>query len=148
MRACIWIFIYKGTKMKLGSVCRAKQMLQNGSTPRSLANFYTELERFLWTANRAFTLILNSKKAKSVARFSKIRISSPEEIRTSIFFPGKYTTRTKKPGKNNISGHLCAELHGLQGVVVGQKNSFFEISLFEQQIFKNKKFFQRVQNFS
>ena len=42
-----WIFIYKGNKMKLGSVCRAKQMLNTGLTPTSLANFYTELQRFL-----------------------------------------------------------------------------------------------------
>ena len=32
-------FIYKGTKTKLGSVCRVDQMQSNGSTLRSPANF-------------------------------------------------------------------------------------------------------------
>ena len=36
------IFIYKGTKMKLGSVCRADQMQFNGPTLRSQTNFYGE----------------------------------------------------------------------------------------------------------
>ena len=40
------IFIYKGTKTKLGSVCRAHQMQSNGPTLRSLANFHIELEPF------------------------------------------------------------------------------------------------------
>ena len=40
------IFIYKGTKTKLGSVCRVDQMQSNGPTLRSLANFHIELEQF------------------------------------------------------------------------------------------------------
>ena len=40
------IFIYKGPKMKLGSVCRADQAQFNGPTLRSLANFHIELEQF------------------------------------------------------------------------------------------------------
>ena len=40
------IFMYIGTKTELGSVCRADQMLSNGLTLRSLANFNFELERF------------------------------------------------------------------------------------------------------
>ena len=39
-------FIYKGTKTKLGTVCRADQMQSNGPTLRSLANFHIELEQF------------------------------------------------------------------------------------------------------
>ena len=40
------IFIYKGTKTKLGSVFKADQMQSNGPTLRSLANFHIELEQF------------------------------------------------------------------------------------------------------
>ena len=57
--------------MKLHSVCRAKQMLKNGTTPRSLANFYTELEWFCEHQNRAFTLFLNRKKNEISGTFFK-----------------------------------------------------------------------------
>ena len=43
---CLRIFIYNGTKTKLGSVCRADQIQSNGPTLRSLANFHIELEQF------------------------------------------------------------------------------------------------------
>ena len=39
-------FIYKETKTKLGSVCRADQAQSNGPTLRSLANFHIDLEQF------------------------------------------------------------------------------------------------------
>ena len=40
------IFICEGTKMKLGSVCRAGRAQSNGPAMRSLANFHIELEQF------------------------------------------------------------------------------------------------------
>ena len=40
------IFIYKGTKTKLGSVCRADRAQSNGPTLRSLATFHIEFEQF------------------------------------------------------------------------------------------------------
>ena len=43
---CLRIFIYKGPKMKFGSVCRADRAQSNGPTLRSLANFHIELEQF------------------------------------------------------------------------------------------------------
>ena len=43
---CSTFFIYKGTKMKLGSTCRADRAQSSGPTIRSLANFYIELEQF------------------------------------------------------------------------------------------------------
>ena len=43
---CLRIFIYKGPKTKLGSVCRADRAQTNGSILRPLANFHIELEQF------------------------------------------------------------------------------------------------------
>ena len=40
------IFIYNGTKMKLGSLCKADRAQSNGPTLGSLANFNIELEHF------------------------------------------------------------------------------------------------------
>ena len=41
---CLKIFIYKGPKMKLGSVGRADRAQSNDPVLRSLANFHIELE--------------------------------------------------------------------------------------------------------
>ena len=48
MLPCLRIFIYKGPKTKLGSVCRADRAQSNGLliTLRPLANFHIELEQF------------------------------------------------------------------------------------------------------
>ena len=43
---CLRIFIYKGPRMKLCSVCGADRAQSNGPTLRPLANFHIELEQF------------------------------------------------------------------------------------------------------
>ena len=53
------IFIYKGTKKKLSSVCRAHQIQSNGPTLRSPANFNIEFEQFCCSITVALACLLS-----------------------------------------------------------------------------------------
>ena len=50
-------------------------------------------------------------------------------------------------GKKEILAHLYCALHSRESVEAGQKITFTEITLSEQQIFKNKKFFHTSSKF-
>ena len=50
---------HKGTRTKLGSVCRADQMQSNGPILRSLANFNIELEQFRCSLTAELACILS-----------------------------------------------------------------------------------------
>ena len=62
-----------------------------------------------------------------------------------VFSYTKSICRPKQRPSIGTLVHLHSELHGLEWVEVGQKNTFFEITQSEQQIFKNEVFSQRVQ---
>lgn len=64
------IVIYKGTKVKSGSVCRARKDCNTLSPP---ADLFAELERFEWRSNPSFHLLRASSSNLRVVRFSKSR---------------------------------------------------------------------------
>ena len=55
--------------MKLGSVCRAEQMLKSGPTLRVITNFYIELELFYCSLSGAFPPKMKSRPIEKLPRF-------------------------------------------------------------------------------
>ena len=126
------IFIYKGTKMKLGSVWRADQRQSNGPTLRSQTNFYVELERFCCSPTAILACTWAYGFSKKPQGFKIVFITS-QLVYGSQFFVCKSTPRTKTLPRS-IFPEMYTRSYLGQSRWRQVKKSFFKISLFEQQI--------------
>ena len=100
-------FIYKGAKIKLGSVCRAKNMSSNGSTPRSLANFYIELEQFCCSRSACFYVGFEQQHYRISEMFFKNYLKFTMELRTPNFCEASTRLGLKNLPRRKF-WHTCA----------------------------------------
>ena len=83
---CSTIFNYKGTKMKLDSMCRAYRAQFNGPIMMSQANFHIELEPFCCSLTAAYACIWASRLSNKLRLAEIIYIIFGGDLRTSILF--------------------------------------------------------------